>query len=78
LLKFEVSNWLSGHEYAFILRHYRAYLECYPEKIQIAEKGHPMSIYETPKGNSFQKLDCQCSWSAVLYQRLAPERVWIP
>ena len=33
LLKFQMHNWLAGHEYAFILRHYRAYLKCYPDKI---------------------------------------------
>jgi hypothetical protein len=32
-----------------MLRHYRAYLECYPEKVELAERGHPLSIYENPK-----------------------------
>lgn len=50
LLKFQVQNWLSGHEYAFIIRHYRAYLQCYPDKMQLSEKGHPANIYEQPKG----------------------------
>jgi hypothetical protein len=42
-------NWLSGHEYAYLLRHYRAYLRCYPGEVQIAERGHPSSIYECPR-----------------------------
>jgi hypothetical protein len=52
LLRFQVNNWLSGHEYAFILRHYRAYLQCYPDKIQVSDRAHPASIYENPKGIS--------------------------
>lgn len=49
ILKFQLQNWLAGHEYSFMLRHYRAYLQCYPEKIEIAERSHPLSIYESPK-----------------------------
>ena len=48
-----MQNWLSGHEYAFIIRHYRAYLQCYPDKMQLSEKGHPANIYEQPKGMLF-------------------------
>lgn len=49
ILKFQLQNWLAGHEYAFMLRHYRAYLQCYPEKIELAVRSHPLSIYENPK-----------------------------
>jgi len=79
LLKFQVQNWLSGHEYAFIIRHYRAYLQCYPDKMQLSEKGHPANIYEQPKGMVIILPNNPCaSWAAVLYPGVAPEGVRVP
>eukprot|EP00347_Sterkiella_histriomuscorum_P005591 403356026 len=49
-LKFRVKNWLSGFEYAFLLRHYRAYIESQPNKYLIANCMHPPQIYDFPKG----------------------------
>lgn len=40
---------MNGEEYAFILRHYRAYLELYPKEISITTMGHPEDIYEQPR-----------------------------
>jgi len=35
------SRWLTGEEYAFLLRHYRAYTTLFPQDILIEEKAHP-------------------------------------
>ncbi|CDW80376.1 UNKNOWN [Stylonychia lemnae] len=48
-LKFKVNQWLTGFEYAFLLRHYRAYMELNPGKYLISDYGHPPLIYEKPK-----------------------------
>ena len=42
-------RWLNGEEYAFILRHYRAYTMMNPKEITISECGHPEQIYELPR-----------------------------
>ena len=39
-------RWLNGEEYAFLLRHYRAYSLLYPEHISVTHCGHPESVYE--------------------------------
>ena len=49
LLKFQMHNWLSGFEYTFLLRHYRAYMHFYPSQIQMGIKSHPPKIYDNPK-----------------------------
>ena len=38
-------RWLNGEEYAFILRHYRAYKMLYPETT-ITHCSHPEKVYE--------------------------------
>ena len=49
-LKFKLNNWLSGLEYGFLLRHYRAYVESYPDQVLFSEKNHPPAVYENPRG----------------------------
>jgi len=34
-------RWLTGEEYAFLLRHYRAYNTLYPKDVLIDHKSHP-------------------------------------
>lgn len=46
-------RWLNGEEYAFILRHYRAYALMKPDEITISECGHPEQIYELPRNGQF-------------------------
>jgi len=48
-----MNSWLNGYEYAFILRHYRAYIQCYPDTILLSKLSHPSIIYEKPKGKIY-------------------------
>ena len=41
-------RWLTGEEYAFLLRHYRAYSLAYPDVIHCCYKTHPNEVYEAP------------------------------
>lgn len=75
LLKFKVTSWLSGFEYAFLIRHYRAYLEIYPGKFLTSQLSHPPEIYEKPKGSS-HSIDFEYSWLDLFHQGLAPKRIW--
>lgn len=43
------SRWLNGEEYAFLLRHYRAYTALYPDQILIETKAHPNQVYDAPR-----------------------------
>ena len=42
-------RWLTGEEYAFMLRHYRAYSLLYPSTIKLGFKRHPNEVYEAPR-----------------------------
>jgi len=39
-------RWLNGEEYAFLLRHHRAYSMLYPERISMSHCSHPDAVYE--------------------------------
>ena len=41
-------RWLTGEEYAFLLRHWKAYVAMYPENISVERKMHPDEVYENP------------------------------
>ena len=34
-------RWLNGEEYAFMLRHYKAYCNMYPDDMSLTDTGHP-------------------------------------
>jgi hypothetical protein len=39
-------RWLTGDEYAFLLRHHKLYTELYKDKFLTGEKRHPECIYD--------------------------------
>jgi hypothetical protein len=50
VLKFpSEKRWLNGEEYAFLLRHYRAYCALYPDEILYDCRSHPAAVYDLPR-----------------------------
>ena len=50
LLEFPTAvRWLNGEEYAFLLRHYKAYAETYPDQIVSGSYAHPDEVYSLPR-----------------------------
>ena len=45
-------RWLNGEEYAFLIRHYRAYSLAYPDQMAVADLQHPDAVYDQPKSKS--------------------------
>ena len=43
------ARWLTGEEYAFMIRHYRAYSMLFPTEIKLGYKRHPNDVYEAPR-----------------------------
>ena len=39
-------RWLNGEEYAFLIRHYRAYSQAYPDEMTVADLQHPDTVYD--------------------------------
>lgn len=39
-------RWLNGEEYAFLIRHYKAYSMAYPKNVTVTEKMHPECVYD--------------------------------
>ena len=42
------TRWLTGEEYAFLIRHYKAYSAMSPHLIQSCFKTHPNEVYDSP------------------------------
>ena len=50
MLTFPTSQrWLNGEEYAFLLRHHKAYHALSPEEVLISEGAHPSTVYDLPR-----------------------------
>ena len=50
MLEFPTQDrWLTGEEYAFLLRHFRAYRDQFPDKILVGTQEHPDQVYDSPK-----------------------------
>lgn len=41
-------RWLNGEEYAFLIRHYRAYSLAFPGQMTVTDAQHPDSVYDQP------------------------------
>ena len=46
------SRWLNGEEYAFLIRHYKAYCMAYKDSMSVTDLAHPECVYEQPKSKS--------------------------
>lgn len=42
-------RWLNGEEYAFLLRHYKAYNSLYPTEMLLNTRTHPQQVYDSPR-----------------------------
>ena len=50
IVQFPTSKrWLTGEEYAFLIRHHRLYTCLFPEQIKFGYRRHPNEVYENPQ-----------------------------
>ena len=40
------ARWLNGEEYAFLIRHYKAYCMAYKDSMSVTDFSHPECVYE--------------------------------